>query len=90
MANLKSAIKRTNINEKKAMANSRIKSETKTIIKKFELAIENKDKKLAEELYKEAIKKVDMAYSKGIYKRNTVARKKSYLTKQLNSLINKK
>lgn len=90
MANLKSSIKRANINKKKALENNIIKSEVKTIIKKFEKAINEKDKKLAEELHKEAIKKVDMAESKGIYKRNTVARKKSYLTKLLNSLIIKK
>lgn len=90
MANLKSAIKRTNINEKKALANNRIKSETKTIIKKFEVAVEAKDKKVAEELCKNAIKKLDMAQSKGIYKKNTVARKKSHLTKLLNTLTDKK
>ena len=90
MANIKSAIKRSRMNEKKALANNSIKSETKTIIKKFELAIEGKDKKVAEELYKEAIKKIDMAQSKGIYKLNTAARKKSHLTKEMNALLNKK
>lgn len=86
MANLKSAIKRTRINEKKSLANSMIKSETKTAIKKFEEAVEAKDAKLAETLYIEAIKKVDTSESKGILKRNTAARKKSYLTKKLNTL----
>ena len=90
MANLKSAIKRSRMNEKKALANNNVKSETKTTIKKFELAIEEKNKKVAEELYKEAIKRIDMAESKGIYKLNTAARKKSHLSKKMNALINEK
>ena len=90
MANIKSAIKRSRMNEKKALANNSVKSETKTTIKKLEIALEEKDKKVAEELYKEAIKRIDMAESKGIYKKNTAARKKSHLTKKMNDLINKK
>lgn len=90
MANLKSSIKRARSTERKALANNMIKSEVKTIIKKFELAIEEKDKKAAEELYKQAIQKIDSAESKNIFKRNTAARKKSYLTRNLNELIGKK
>ena len=90
MANLKSSIKRAKSSEKKTMANSMIKSEAKTIIKKFELAVKEKDVKLAEELYRQAVQKIDIAQSKNIYKKNTVARKKSYLTKELNSLTDKK
>lgn len=90
MANLKSSIKRAETNKKKATVNNNIKSEVKTIIKNFEKAIEEKNKKSADELYKQAIKKIDMAQSKNIYKKNTVARKKSHLTKQLNSLTAKK
>lgn len=90
MANIKSAIKRSRSNEKRALANNKIKSETKTVIKKFELALEEKDKKIAEELYKEAIKKIDIAESKGIYKTNTAARKKSNLTKKINALVQEK
>lgn len=90
MANIKSAIKRSRINEKKALTNNNVKSETKTTIKKLELAIEEKDKKVASELYKEAIKKINMAQSKGIYKLNTAARKKSHLTKKMNALISEK
>ena len=62
-----------------------IKSEYKTAVKKFELAVAegNKD---AENLFKDAVKKIDGACSKGIIKKNTASRKKSNLAKKLNTL----
>ena len=40
MPNIKSAIKRTKIIEKKTLRNNMIKSEYRTAIKKFEVAVE--------------------------------------------------
>ncbi len=90
MANLKSAIKRAKTDKTRSLANNMIKSETKTAIKNFEMAFEEANLKKAEELYLAAIKKIDIAQSKGILKKNTAARKKSHLTKKLNSLKEKK
>lgn len=86
MPNIKSAIKRTKIIEKKTLENNMIKSSYKTAIKKFESAIESKDMSSAESLFVEATKKIDQACSKGVIVKNTAARKKSNLAKKLNSL----
>lgn len=86
MPNIKSAIKRTKIIEKKTLENNMIKSSYKTAVKKFENAIEAKDVASAETLFVEATKKIDQACSKGVIVKNTAARKKSTLAKKLNNL----
>ncbi len=86
MPNIKSAIKRTKIIEKKTLENNMIKSSYKTAIKKFESAVEAKDTSTAETLFVEATKKIDQACSKGVIVKNTAARKKSNLAKKLNNL----
>jgi len=86
MPNIKSAIKRVDVIEKKTLQNNMIKSAYKTAVKDFELAIENQDKAKAEETFKIAVKKVDQACSKGVLKANTASRKKSALAKKLNSI----
>jgi len=86
MPNIKSAIKRTKIIEKKTLQNNMIKSSYKTAVKKFENAIESKDVSSAETLFVEATKKIDQACSKGVIVKNNAARKKSNLAKKLNAL----
>lgn len=85
MPNIKSAIKRTRIIEKKTMQNNMIKSSYKTAVKKFETAIESGDMSSAETFFVEATKKIDQACSKGVIVKNTAARKKSNLAKKLNA-----
>ena len=84
MPNIKSAKKRVKIIEKKTLRNNMVKSGYRTAVKKFELAVANGEKEL-EALYKNAVKKVDQACSKGVIKPNTASRKKSRLAKLLNS-----
>jgi len=86
MPNIKSAIKRVDVIEKKTLRNNMIKSEYKTAVKKFEAAISEGNKENAENLLKEAVKKIDGACSKGVIKKNTASRKKSNLAKKLNTL----
>ena len=86
MPNIKSAIKRTKIIEKKTLQNNMIKSSYKTAVKKFESAIEAGDKASAEALFIDATKKIDQACTKGVIVKNTAARKKSNLAKKLNSI----
>lgn len=86
MPNIKSAIKRVSVIEKKTSRNNMIKSGYRTAIKKFEEAIDAKDVKSAENLFVEATKKIDMACSKGVIVKNTAARKKSRLAKKLNAV----
>lgn len=85
MPNIKSAIKRVSVIEKKTLRNNMIKSGYKSAIRKFEEAIESGDVKNAETLFVEATKKIDMACTKGVIVKNTAARKKSRLAKKLNA-----
>ena len=86
MPNIKSAIKRVDIIEKKTLQNNMIKSAYKTAVKSFNIAVEDGDKSKAEVAFKNAVKKVDQACSKGVLKANTASRKKSNLAKKLNEL----
>ena len=85
MPNIKSAIKRVNIIEKKTLRNNMIKSEYKTAVKKFEQALAEGKLAEAETLFSEATKKIDQACTKGVIVKNTAARKKSNLAKKLNA-----
>ena len=86
MPNIKSAIKRVSVIEKKTLRNNMIKSEYKTAVRKFEAAVTEGNKAEAEELLKLATKKIDGACSKGVIKKNTASRKKSNLAKKLNTI----
>ena len=86
MPNIKSAIKRVSVIEKKTLKNNMIKSGYKTAVKKFEEAVEAGNKKEAEKLFSEATKKIDQACTKGVIVKNTAARKKSNLAKKLNAM----
>lgn len=86
MPNIKSAIKRVSVIEKKTLRNNMIKSGFRTAIRKFEEAVDSKDVKNAETLFVDATKKIDMACSKGVIVKNTAARKKSRLAKKLNAI----
>ena len=82
MPNIKSAVKRVSIIEKKTLQNNMVKSAYKTAIKTFEAAVAEGDKSKAEETFKFAVKKVDQACTKGVIKPNTASRKKSALAKK--------
>ena len=85
MANIKSAKKRILVNQAKALQNQMVKSQLKTVIKKYNAAVEAGDKAAASELYKLAVKKVDQACAKGLMHKNKAARKKAQLAKKLNA-----
>ena len=68
MPNIKSAVKRVKVSEKKTLRNNMIKSATKTAIKKYEEANENKDPNTVE-LLNAAKKQIDHACSKGVIKK---------------------
>lgn len=86
MPNIKSAIKRVSIIEKKTARNNMIKSGYRTAVKNFEAAVAEGDVKKAETLFSEATKKIDQACTKGVIVKNTAARKKSNLAKKLNAM----
>lgn len=85
MPNIKSAIKRVSVIEKKTERNNMIKSGYKTAVKKFEQAVEAGNVEDAKKLLAEATKKIDQACTKGVIVKNTAARKKSNLAKKLNA-----
>ena len=86
MANIKSAKKRILVNETKAARNKAIKSKVKTCAKKVETAVANNDAAAAAEALKVAIVEINKAGSKGVYHKNTCARKISRLTKAVNGI----
>ena len=86
MANIKSAKKRILVNETKAAKNKAIKSRVKTSVKKVETAVANKDAAAAKEALSVAISEINKAGSKGVYHKNTCARKVSRLTKAVNGI----
>lgn len=86
MPNIKSAVKRVSVIEKKTLQNNMIKSGYRTAVKKFEASVEAGNKEEAEANFKAAVKKIDQACSKGVIKKNTASRKKSNLAKKLNEM----
>ena len=86
MAKIKSAKKRILVNQTKALQNQMVKSQLKTIIKKFNLAVESGDRAAASELYRLAVKKVDQADAHGILHKNNAAHKKSEFTLKFNKM----
>ena len=85
MPNIKSAIKRVSVIEKKTLRNNMIKSAYKTAIRRFDEAVENKNVEEATKLFSFATKKIDQACTKGVIVKNTAARKKSNMA---NNYIN--
>ncbi|MFV0439878.1 MAG: 30S ribosomal protein S20 [Lachnospirales bacterium] len=87
MANIKSAKKRVKVIKKKTLRNKMIKTRTKSAVKNVTLALENKNVEEAKANLKDALTAIDKACSKGIYHKNTAARKKSRLTKAVNKAV---
>ena len=86
MPNIKSSKKdvlRIKIANEKNKAN---KTALKTVLKKFDAALEAGEKTAAEAAYKLAVKAVDQSVNKGIMNKNAAARKKSSMTLKLNKL----
>ncbi len=86
MANIKSAKKRILVSEKRAAKNKAVRSKVKTAIKKVDAAIEAKDSAAAQAALKAAVSELDKATKKGIYHKNTCARKVSRMTTAVNKL----
>ena len=86
MANIKSQIKRNKQNEKRHQRNKAVKSELKTLVRKFREAAEAGDKDTASTLAHEAGRKLDKAASKGVIHKNQAANRKSAIFKKAASL----
>ncbi|MFD2209228.1 30S ribosomal protein S20 [Virgibacillus halophilus] len=86
MANIKSAKKRVDINNKKRALNQSAKSEVRSEIKHVDKLVEAKDAEQAKAALLTATKKIDKAVQKGIMHKNTANRQKSRLSKKVNNL----
>jgi small subunit ribosomal protein S20 len=86
VANIKSQIKRNKQNEKRHQRNKAVKSELKTLVRKFREAAEAGDKDTAVEAGRVAARKLDKAASKGVIHKNQAANRKSSIMKKAASL----
>lgn len=82
MPNIKSAIKRVGVNERKRAINKMVKSNLRTAVKKADFAIADGADNAAA-LVRDAQKTIDQACAKGILHKNTASRQKSRLAKNL-------
>ncbi|WP_028307618.1 30S ribosomal protein S20 [Desulfitibacter alkalitolerans] len=87
MPNIKSAKKRLEVSRRNNLRNSAAKSAIKTAIKRFESAVAGRESEQAQAAYKNMVKTLDKAVTKGFLHKNTAARKKSRLSKNLKALI---
>jgi len=82
VANIKSQIKRNRQTVKRNLANRKARSEIQTRTKSADVAIaEGADN--ADEIVRDAIKRLDKAAANGLIHKNKAARKKSQLAKRL-------
>ncbi len=86
MANTKSTEKRIRSNERKQIRNLPIRTRVKSVLKAAHSALDSKKPENAVSAVHIAIKQLDRAVSKKIIHKNNAARRKSRLTKQLNTL----
>lgn len=86
LANIKSAKKRILVIETKTLRNKMVKSRVKTLVKKVDAAVAAADKTAAAAALKNAVVAIDKAAAKGIFHKNTAARKVSRLSKAVNKI----
>jgi small subunit ribosomal protein S20 len=82
MANHPSALKRMQQNERKRLRNMSFRSKTKTVVKKFLGAVDEKNQKAAD-LLTEATSLLHKGVSKGIFHKNTASRTIAKLSRKL-------
>ncbi|WP_106497091.1 30S ribosomal protein S20 [Lentibacillus sp. Marseille-P4043] len=86
MANIKSAKKRIDVNNKARVQNQADKSEMRSQIKRVEKLVEAKDLENAKTALISATKVIDKVVQKGIVHKNTGNRQKSRLANKVNNL----
>jgi len=86
MANIKSQKKRVVTNEIRRQRNIAVKSRLRTYFKNALEAIESKDAEKISAILPAALSEIDKAATKGIIHKNTAARKKSQLQRNVAAL----
>lgn len=87
MANIAQQIKRNRQNEKARQRNQAVRSSMKTSIRKALAAAETGDRDAATEALRLAQQQIDVAATKGVLHKTTAARRKSRLTKRVETLL---
>ena len=87
MANIKSQMKRNRQNVTRNQRNKAVRSELKTRTKAALEAAESGDSDAAREAFRVAQQRIDTAVSKGVLHKNTAARRKARLARQVDGLI---
>ncbi len=82
----KSAKKALRQNKKRHLLNLRRKKQMKNLIKQIRKFVEEKNQEKAKQILPQAYKAIDKALKRGIIKKNTAARKKSYLALLINRM----
>ncbi|MDD3335378.1 MAG: 30S ribosomal protein S20 [Eubacteriales bacterium] len=82
MPNIKSAIKRVKVTEKKSLQNRIIKTKVKTAIKKFDSEV-TQNAANAGAQYSVTTSAIDKAVTKGVLHKNAANRKKARMAKRL-------
>ncbi|MFZ2488324.1 MAG: 30S ribosomal protein S20 [Anaerolineae bacterium] len=84
MANHKSSLKRIRTSEKRRQRNRVVRGGTRTAVKRARLGLAGKDVAVAAEAVQGAVSALDKAVAKGVMHKNSAARRKSRLMRQLN------
>ena len=79
----KAALKAVRKSERQQLRNARVTSELRTLTKKFEQLLSQRQADLAKAELVELIRRIDRAQVKGILHANTAARQKSRLSHRL-------
>lgn len=87
MPNIKSAVKRVRVSEKRRLRNKMLSSRLKTVIKTFQTSLDENRMEDAKVNLVKAQKTIDMAVTKGILHKNTASRKKSNLQRAYNKSL---
>ncbi len=82
-----SVIKRARQAEKRKLRNASIRSKIKTVSKRIEEAITEKNQENVKKFLREVIRTVNSAVSKGVLRKNTASRKISRLSKLANTVL---
>jgi len=85
----KSAFKELRKSKTRVAHNKKIKSDIEALVRKVRKLVGTKDPNKAQEWLRQVIKKIDKAAQKGILKKNNAARKKSRLSKAVNTMLKK-
>ncbi len=86
MPNIKSAEKRVKVIDKKTAENKAIKSKIATYIKRFKLAVANKDLTGSEVAYNDVVALLDKSATDNVIHKNSANRKKAHYAKMLDNL----